>query len=319
LRNFIVTALVYPAMELVMRKAPLIFLFACALAAPAQVKSANPQTAAVSRSAASLALKDGTAVHLRLGPTVSSADAHTGDPVTLEVTENVKVGGRVVIAKGATAVGTVLMPESKKVKGQVDINISEVNLADGEKAALRAKEAAVSATRTLEFFPPAPPYPYLNGKDLILPKNTLVTAFVSGDLTLDSANFPLAAQDPAPATAKLAAPPATEVDVLSTPSGAEIEVDGVFMAETPSAIAVPAGDHTISVRMAGYDTWRQLIHASGTRMTLNVQLVSGGQTGETMSCWGGTDCVSSSVGIAPAVTTKPVAQQKKKQTTDSSQ
>jgi len=300
----------------------LIFFLACPLSimARAQVKSANPQTAAaVSSSMVPLALKDGTAVHLRLGKTVSSADAHTGDPVELEVTENVRVGGRVVIAKGATAVGTVLMPESKKVKGQVDINISEVNLADGEKAALRAKEAAVSATKTLEFFPQAPPYPYLSGRDLILPKGTMVTAFLSGELSLNSTNFPLALQDPAPATAKLATEPATEVDVLSTPSGAEIEVDGVFVAETPSAIAVPAGDHTISVRMAGYDSWRQMIHASGTRMTLNAQLTSGGSNGETMSCWGGTDCVSSSVGIAPAVTTKPVLQQKKKQSTESSQ
>ena len=265
-----------------------------------------------------LALKDGTAVHLRLGKTISSADAHTGDPVELEITAEVKAGGRVVIAKGATAIGTVLMPESKKVKGQVDINISEVSLADGEKAALRAKEAAVSATKTLEFFPQAPPYPYVSGKDLILPKDTMVTAFVSGELSLNSANFPLAPQDAPPTAAKLAEPP-TEVDVLSTPGGAEIEVDGVFMAETPSAIAVPAGDHTISVRMAGYDTWRQMVHAGGTRMTLNARLTSGGSNGVTMSCWGGTDCVSSSVGIAPAVTTKPVAQQKKKQPADSSQ
>jgi hypothetical protein len=265
-----------------------------------------------------LALKDGTAVHLRLGKAVSSADAHTGDPINLEVAADVKVSGRIVIPKGATAVGTVVMPESKKVKGQVDINISEVNLADGEKAALRAKEAAVSATKTLEFFPQAPPYPYLSGKDLILPKDTMVTAFVSGDLSLSSTNFPLAQPDPAPTAAKLAEPP-TEVDVLSTPGGAEIEVDGVFVAETPSAVAVPAGDHTISVRMAGYDTWRQLVHAAGTRMTLNARLTSGGSNGVTMSCWGGTDCVSSSVGIAPAVTTKPVAQQKKKQPADSSQ
>jgi hypothetical protein len=307
-------------MELVMYKsAPLVFCFAyvLSLTALAQVKSATPQTASAA-SSVPLTIKDGTAVHLRLGKTISSADAHTGDPVELQVTADVKAGGRVVIAKGATAAGTVLMPESKKVKGQVDINISEVSLADGEKATLRAKEAAVSATKTLEFFPQAPPYPYVSGKDLILPKDTMVTAFVSGDLFLSSTNFPLAQPDPTSTTAKLAEPP-TEVDVLSTPTGAEIEVDGVFMAETPSAIAVPAGDHTISVRMAGYDTWRQLVHASGTRMTLNARLTSGGSNGETMSCWGGTDCVSSSVGIAPAVTTKPVAQQKKKPAADSSQ
>src|ERR1700674_4739947 len=107
-------------MELIMPKSALaIFFLICTflLAAPAQVKSASSQTAAVS--SLPLALKDGTAVHLRLTKTVSSADAHTGDPVELEVTADVKAAGRVVIAKGATAIGTVLMPESKKVKGQV--------------------------------------------------------------------------------------------------------------------------------------------------------------------------------------------------------
>lgn len=300
-----------------MRKStPLFLVFAFTLTALAQETTASTQMAG-SLSTAMIALKDGTAVHLRLDQAVSSAEAHTGDPVVLETTEDVVVNGRVIVPKGAKASATALMPDSKKVKGQVDINIGQLTLADGTEVALRAKEAAVSATRTLEFFPPAPPYPYMSGKDKILPKDLLVTAFVSGDLALRTAAFQLAT--PSPATvAQVANPPATELDVTSTPSGAGIEVDGLVVGETPSAVAVRAGDHTVSVRMAGFDPWHQLIHAGGGKIALNVQLKNGGANGETMSCWGGMDCVTSNTGIAPVVTTKPVMQQKKKPTTNSS-
>jgi hypothetical protein len=292
--------------------------FLLPMSVAAQSKSAkSPMVLAPIPTATPLPLKDGTPIHLRLTQTISSADAHTGDPVHLEVTDEITLANRVVIAKGAPAVGTVLMPESKKVKGHVDINIVEVTLLDGSKASLRAKEAAANSGHTLEFFPPSPPYPYMNGKDQVLPKELMVTAFVDGALNLDSTKFPLSLADPTQATPHQPQV-ATEVDVISSPSGAEIEVDGAFVADTPSAIAVPAGDHTILVRMAGYDPWKQMFRAQGTKLAFSAQLTNTGANGDTMSCWGGTDCVSSSVGIAPVVKTKPVSQ-KKRQTSDNDQ
>ena len=47
-------------------------------------------------------LPDGTLVRLRLGRTMSSADAKTGETVDFEVLEDIKVGEIVVLARGAT-------------------------------------------------------------------------------------------------------------------------------------------------------------------------------------------------------------------------
>ncbi len=54
-----------------------------------------------------LVLEDGTPVKLRLGRTVSSADAHVGDSVDFKVIEDVKVNGMPVIPRGSTVLGTL--------------------------------------------------------------------------------------------------------------------------------------------------------------------------------------------------------------------
>jgi hypothetical protein len=63
-----------------------------------QSKPAYAQPTAPSRS---FILQDGTAVTLRLGRSLSSADAHTGDRVDFEVAEEVSVNRIVVILKTA--------------------------------------------------------------------------------------------------------------------------------------------------------------------------------------------------------------------------
>jgi hypothetical protein len=40
-------------------------------------------------------------------------------------------------------------------------------------------------SRVLTFMPSAPPYPVVNGRDLIIPKGTAVTAYINGDPLLD--------------------------------------------------------------------------------------------------------------------------------------
>lgn len=46
------------------------------------------------------------------------------------------------------------------------------------------------------------------------------------------------------------------VRILSSPSGAEIYLDDEYRGTTPAAVtAVPAGNHTLEVRVSGYDRW----------------------------------------------------------------
>jgi len=55
--------------------------------------------------------------------------------------------------------------------------------------------------------------------------------------------------------------------VASTPSGADIEVDGSFVGSTPSTIGVLGGDHVISVKKNGYKPWERKIKTSTGKLT----------------------------------------------------
>ena len=278
-----------------MSKNPLLIaliVFALLLSSSAQDQSAQPadtQPAVTANGHVGPALEDGTPLKLRMGQTVSSADAHVGDSVALEVLEEVRVGNIVVVPKGGIAMATVTTAQSKRNMGRggkLDINIDYVKLSDGEKAALRAVKdgkggghtgamtGAIVAT-SLIFFPAAPLFLFMKGKDITIPKGTEVAAFVSGDMPLDMARF----QGPVVAPTSVASG-ATELHMSSTPAEAEISIDGNFVGNTPSSVTVAAGDHTISIRMAGYEPWDRTIHTSAGKVNLSAMLLKaeGGKT-----------------------------------------
>ena len=180
---------------------------------------------------------------LRLSQTISSADAKVGQEIPFEVVEEIKVDDVVVLPKGATAIGTVTECNPKKSMGRagkLNLNISYARLADQEKVALRATQdnkggghvgamtGAMVAT-SIVFFPAAPLFLFIKGKDITIPQGTEITAFVEGDMHLNMANFGAA---PAPA----AAPPQVAQASLvidSSPPGADIDIDGAFVGSTP--------------------------------------------------------------------------------------
>jgi hypothetical protein len=68
------------------------------------------------------------------------------------------------------------------------------------------------------------------------------------------------------------AQPAT-VTVKSTPVGADINVDGKFMGNTPSTIPLPPGDHMISVEKEGLRPWqRQVTVSAGWSINIDATL-----------------------------------------------
>jgi hypothetical protein len=294
------------------------------LSSSAQDQSAQPaatQPAVTGSAPTGPALEDGTPLKLRMGQTVSSADAHVGDSVALEVLEEVRVGNVVVIPKSGIAMGTVTAAQSKRNMGRggkLDINIDYVKLSDGEKAALRAVKdgkggghtgamtGAMVAT-SLVFFPAAPLFLFMKGKDITIPKGTEVTAFVSGDMPLDMAKF----QAPAGVAPTSAASGATELNLSSTPAEAEISIDGNFVGNTPSSVSVATGDHMISIRMEGYEPWDRTIHTSAGKVNLSAMLLKP-QGGETVSS---TDASTSLVNTARTAKAKHAAQQDQTQGT----
>ena len=60
--------------------------------------------------------------------------------------------------------------------------------------------------------------------------------------------------------------------MISTPAGADIEVDGGFVGNTPSIIEVASGEHVITVSKNGYKSWERKLKAGGGNVNLNVEL-----------------------------------------------
>lgn len=228
-------------------------------------------------------LEDGTPVRLRIAQTVSSADAHVNDRVEFEVLEDIRVSDVLVINKGGIAWGTVTEAQPKRRMargGKLEIVMDSVRLVDGEKAALRATKeaqggghvgamtAGIVATGLL-FFPAAPFFLFMHGKDISIPKGTEVPTFVNGNFELDLSKFQTAsAVTPRPA----APPPDAELVVSSNPLGADIELDGAFVGSTPSTVGIPAGDHTIDIAKNGYKTWERKIKVTTGKVGISADL-----------------------------------------------
>jgi len=167
--------------------------------AVAPVSAPGPFTPAVVR----MTLEDSTPVKLRLSKSLSSADVSTDDTIDFEVLEEVKIGEQVVIPKGSVAWGTVTDAEKKRRMGRagkLDVTIDSVRLSNGQKAALRGVKnlsgnsktgsmvAAIVVT-SLVLWPAAPLFLLIHGKDVTIPKGTAITAYIDGNVTLDSAKF----------------------------------------------------------------------------------------------------------------------------------
>jgi hypothetical protein len=69
-----------------------------------------------------------------------------------------------------------------------------------------------------------------------------------------------------------AAPAQASLAIDSTPSGADIEVDGAFVGNTPSTIDVKPGSHQINVKKNGFVTWTRTLNVTGGTIHLNAEL-----------------------------------------------
>jgi hypothetical protein len=247
-------------------------------------------------------IEDATPVKLRINRTVSSADAQVNETVDFEVLEEVKIHEVTVIPRGGTAWGTVTEAQPKRRMGRggkLNINIDNVRLTSGEKVALRAVKdvkggghqgamtGAIVAT-SIVFFPAAPLFLLMHGKDITIPKGTEITAYINGDIPLDPKKF-VAQTTTSPETGSTTAPSSTSaapapnengadavlstVEINSTPPGAEITVDEKFMGNTPSSLRLPAGDHKIKLERSGFKAWeRTLTVGSATTATIDPTL-----------------------------------------------
>jgi len=152
---------------------------------------------------ATVVLHDGTPVRLRLSRNLSSADAKTGDSVDFEVLDDIKADDVLVVARGSSALGTVTEahPRGRMGKGgKLDVTIDYVRMVNGEKAALRAvressgggHQGAMTAgivASALIVWPAAPFFLFMHGKDSTMPKDTEITAYVNGEISINPSSL----------------------------------------------------------------------------------------------------------------------------------
>lgn len=232
------------------------------------------------------ALEDGTPIRLTLQENLSSADAKTGQDVAFEVVDDVVVNGYVVISRGAAAKGTVTEAQPKRrmgKAGKLNINIDSVRLNDNEKVALRAVKdvkggghgGAVTTgvvLTALVFWPAAPLFLLMKGKDITIPKGTALTTFVNGTVNLDPARFAAPAAGSPVAYVTPVTTTGGKISVISTPVGADVSVDGNFVGNTPSQISLLDGPHTVTVEKTGYKTWKRKFLVADNPVNLDAEL-----------------------------------------------
>ena len=220
-------------------------------------------------------LSEDTPVKIKLTRTISSKDAKVDEKVDFEVLEDIKVRDVVVVQHGAMAIGTVTEAQPKRRMGRagkLNINIDYVQLVDGEKVPLRAVKGGSGGNHTaamtgaivassLLFFPAAPFFLFMHGKDITIPKGTEVSAYVAADTPLDPTKFnnQSGAVESGTSKPEASATSMSAVVIKSTPDGAEITIDGKFVGTTPSTVQLTPGEHTISIDKSGFKQWQRTI------------------------------------------------------------
>jgi hypothetical protein len=63
-----------------------------------------------------------------------------------------------------------------------------------------------------------------------------------------------------------------KLSISSDPGGAEIEIDGSFVGNTPSEVEVAAGEHIVSVSKHGYAPWEKKLKITGGNVNLSASL-----------------------------------------------
>ena len=133
-------------------------------------------------------LANNTPIRLKLNKTISSATAHVGDGVELEVAEDVIVDGVTVLPAGWKVNGAIAEAEPKKRfghGGKLAFSVTSMTLPDGEQVKVRSYQEASGSSNTSS----DAVIPLSSGKDVTIPKDMEFTALVDGEARLNREGF----------------------------------------------------------------------------------------------------------------------------------
>jgi hypothetical protein len=238
-----------------MPKKVLTFAFAvCVLSVAANAQTpAKPQVA--SSAPINVVVADGTPVKLRLGNTAAANAPRVGENIELEVAEDVRVSDVVVIAKGNVANAEVTGLHAGMGSGtRFDVNLRSITLCDERAIPVRSThergnrddQAMVISNAT---------------QDASIAPGTTVIAYVDGNQQVDTTRL------------RAASGPTQALRVSSTPANAEVSVDGHLNGSTPYVFHVPAGEHSVVIRMVGFQSWQGTVHVGNDAAKIEATLV----------------------------------------------
>lgn len=218
---------------------------------------AAAQSAPDSNSAAPLSavLVDGAPIKLHMGNTTAANTARVGENVELEVAEDVRLSNTVVIAKGNVANAEVTGIHAGLGSGtRLDINLRSVTLSDGRTIPVRSTKDRPNRDSQALVISSA-------SQDASIAPGTTVIAFVDGEQKLDLTRL------------RAASGPTQTLKVSSNPANAEVSVDGHLSGSTPYVFHVAAGEHTVVIRMVGFQPWQGTVHVSNDSSQVDATLV----------------------------------------------
>jgi len=228
-----------------------LLVWVLSLAASAQ----GPSQPAASNAPVNVVLADGTPIKLRLGNASAVNGARVGENLELEVAEDVRVSNVEVVSKGNLANAEVTGLHAGLGSGaRLDINLRSVTLSDDQLIPVRSTRERPSRDDQAMVISSA-------SQDASIAPGTSVIAFVDGDQKIDL-------------TRLRASGGTTEtLRVSSTPANADVSVDGHLTGSTPFVFHVPAGEHTVVVRMVGFQPWQGTVRVTHEPAKVDATLV----------------------------------------------
>jgi|SRR5215467_5099975 len=274
----------------------------CLVGLDPQATTQNASSVQSATQVQKLLVKDGTTIKLKLKRGVYSQYAKIGDEVEYLVDEEVVVEGKVIVPEGAIVKGKVVSAEHKRRMGRggkIDISADSINLFNSQRIPLRAFQQArgggqsldmsgeMLAAASLTLGVGAPFVLFKHGKDVEIRQGSSFTAFVDGDTWLEDIAFQTKNSAPAPVS-PVKIPPSPKsseepikkdllvsVAISSSPAGAEIDLDGSFVGNTPETLKVPSGDHLVVLRKRGYRIWERRLRIASEVVNITADLEPG--------------------------------------------
>jgi transcription elongation GreA/GreB family factor len=202
-----------------------------------------------------VALTDGTPVKLRLGTAAAANGTRVGETIELEVAEDVRVSDVVVIAKGNVANAEVTGLHAGLGSGtRFDVNLRSITLSDEHVIPVRSTHERANRDDQAMVISNAT-------QDASIAPGTTVIAYVDGNQTVDTTRL------------RAAAGTTQTLRVVSTPSNAEVSVDGHLSGSTPYIFHVAAGEHSVVIRMVGFQSWQGTVRVGSDVAKIEATLV----------------------------------------------